>query len=183
MKEQIKKICTICKKEKLIEEFHRGTGKYGRRSMCSICTKERYDKPERLAKISANRTFKRQNDPVYRDRDRELTKANYRKNILRYLVKAARNRAKKRNIPFDITTEDLVLPEKCPLLNIELKMNEGRMKYNSYSIDKIDNSLGYIKGNVWIISTKANLLKGNSTIEELELLVINLKKKIQQIKE
>ena len=34
--------------------------------------------------------------------------------------------------------------------------------------------LGYIKGNVWVISNKANRIKNNATLEELRLLVKNL---------
>lgn len=43
------------------------------------------------------------------------------------------------------------------------------------SLDKIIPKLGYVKGNVWVVSNKANRIKSNATIEELELLVKNLK--------
>lgn len=46
---------------------------------------------------------------------------------------------------------------------------------DSPTIDKIIPNLGYVKGNVWVISAKANRMKSNATVEELELLVKNLK--------
>ena len=49
---------------------------------------------------------------------------------------------------------------------------------NSYSLDRIDSSKGYIPGNVWVISRRANAIKSDATLEELELLVKNLKEKI-----
>ena len=45
---------------------------------------------------------------------------------------------------------------------------------DSYSLDKIIPELGYVKGNVWIISNKANAIKSNASLEELKLLVKNL---------
>jgi len=181
MENDIKKICTLCGIEKSINQFHKGTGKYDRRSMCNVCTKERYDKPDRLSKISANRTFKRQNDEEYRLRDCALTKENYRKNPISYLIRAAKARAKKTGMEFNITKDNLILPEYCPLLGIKLKVNTDRMAFDSYSLDRIDSKKGYIKGNVWVISFKANCIKNDGTIEEIELLAKNLRKQLNNM--
>ncbi len=70
----------------------------------------------------------------------------------------------------------MVLPKFCPLLNIALKINQIKSENNSFSLDRIDNSKGYIPGNVWIISKRANWIKNNASIEELDTLVNNLKK-------
>ena len=104
-----------------------------------------------------------------------MAKLNNKNNPLKYLIKLAKIRAKDKNLEFSITENDLILPVLCPLLNITLQINEQKSNYNSYSLDRIDNSKGYIPGNVWVISHRANFLKNNASIEELELLVKNLK--------
>lgn len=85
-------------------------------------------------------------------------------NIERYLVQSARNRAKKYNLPFDITHEDVVVPEFCPYLGIKLVPFS---EWSSPSLDKIIPELGYVKGNIQVISTKANTMKNNATQDEL----------------
>ncbi len=76
-------------------------------------------------------------------------------------------RATAKNVPFDLTLEDLDLPEVCPILGIPLKFNKNGADDDSYSMDRIDNTKGYTKNNVQIISLKANKLKNNGTLDEL----------------
>ena len=78
---------------------------------------------------------------------------------------AARKRAKTDNMEFNIGVEDIVIPTHCPILGIELFKN-GNDKDNAPSIDRIDNTKGYIKGNVCIMSYKANRIKNDGTAEE-----------------
>lgn len=85
-------------------------------------------------------------------------------NIERYLVQSARNRAKKYNLPFNITHEDIIVPEFCPYLGIKLVPFS---EWSSPSLDKIIPELGYVKGNIQVISTKANTMKNNATQDEL----------------
>jgi len=95
---------------------------------------------------------------------------------LRRLVASAKIRATKKGLAFDICIEDLILPTVCPLLGIPLVRGINKICAGSPSLDRKVPSLGYIKGNVWVISFKANAIKQNATIQELELLVANLKK-------
>lgn len=46
---------------------------------------------------------------------------------------------------------------------------------------RYDNTKGYVKGNIWVVSRRANTLKNNASIEELELLVSNLKRRIEEV--
>lgn len=72
---------------------------------------------------------------------------------------------------------DIEIPGYCPLLGIKLNKHagEGEAKFDSPTIDKLIPSPGYTKGNVWVISRRANMIKYDATLEELELLVGNLK--------
>lgn len=69
---------------------------------------------------------------------------------------------------FTILPGDIELPSHCPILGIPLVFRKGKGAWaDSPSVDRIDNSKGYIPGNVWVISRKANSMKGNATPKEL----------------
>lgn len=84
-----------------------------------------------------------------------------------------KGRAKKHGIPFNLDVEDIVIPDKCPILGIELNKSKftGRPLPNTPSIDKIIPAKGYVKGNIDIISYRANSLKNNGTLEEFKKIV------------
>lgn len=82
------------------------------------------------------------------------------------LVSSAKARAKKKGIDFNITVEDVEIPESCPMLNIPLVKGKGRFSDNSPTLDRIDNNKGYIKGNIQVISYRANSIKRDASIEE-----------------
>lgn len=179
MEEVRSRICTKCGKEKPLEEFSRNkNGKYGRRAFCKECERKIQNSSEKLARRNELRRQRRENDE-YRLacnlKDTE-TRHNNVDSIKKALVRAAKARAKKKGIPFNITIEDFILPETCPLLEIPLTVGYGNSQENSYSLDKIIPELGYVKGNVWVISNKANMIKNNASLSELQLLVKNLEK-------
>jgi len=94
----------------------------------------------------------------------------------RSLYQAAKTRAKRDRLPFSITIHDIVIPDTCPLLGIPLIRNRGNGPGpNSPSLDKINPALGYVKGNIQIISFMANSMKQNATLEQMEMLVKNWK--------
>lgn len=81
----------------------------------------------------------------------------------------AKVRSKQSGREFDITPEDIVIPDVCPILGIALNMNSGRSGAydNSPSLDRIDNSRGYTKDNIQVISQRANAMKSSASAEEL----------------
>lgn len=99
------------------------------------------------------------------------SKEENRQNFQRYaksnpekvLLNAARARAKQQNLPFDIDVSDVIIPDVCPYLKTPFE--KGTMY--AASIDKIRPELGYVKGNVEVISRKANVMKNNASTEEL----------------
>lgn len=88
-----------------------------------------------------------------------------RENPKTTILVSAKSRAKKRNFPFNITQKDFSIPKYCPVLGI--KINVLADDDSSPSLDKVDPKLGYIKGNINIISQRANRLKNDSTINDL----------------
>ena len=92
-----------------------------------------------------------------------------------YLLAAARYRSTERGMEFTITKEDIVIPDKCPLLGIDI-IPKAKDRFHSPSLDRIDNNKGYTPDNIWVVSSRANTLKNDASIQELELLVENLKK-------
>jgi len=89
-----------------------------------------------------------------------------------------KSRSKIRNIPFDLEIEDIVVPDFCPVLGIKIKSvaGSGTNFKNSPSVDRIDPNRGYTKDNIRIISNRANLLKSNATVEEMEKILADIKK-------
>ena len=85
------------------------------------------------------------------------------------LLTSARNRARKKGIPFDLTVDDIVIPERCPILGVELTRNMGSHggTPTSASIDKIVPEKGYVKGNIQVISLLANNMKSSANSEQL----------------
>ena len=87
------------------------------------------------------------------------------------LIRWAKRRAKKNNILFTIEPEDIEIPLICPVLGIALFKGEGLPCDNSPTLDRIVPELGYVPGNIIVISNRANRIKSNATWRELRLLV------------
>ena len=103
-----------------------------------------------------------------------------------YMIRNSKWSAKRRNHEFNLTIDDIQLPEYCPLLGIKLYYNfEKRTHFNSFnhaSLDRIDNSKGYIKGNVIVISRLANAMKNEANFEQLLTFSDNIKQLINYYK-
>ncbi len=81
--------------------------------------------------------------------------------------------AKRKNIHFSLRFEDIVFPTHCPILGIELDYGKKKtIKMNSPSFERFDSDLGYIQSNVIVVSYKANSMKRNGTLKELEKIVL-----------
>ena len=82
---------------------------------------------------------------------------------------AAKGRAKKLGLPFDLCPKDIVIPAVCPVLGIPLFSNVGKLGStpNSPTVDRIIPVKGYTQGNIQVISHRANTIKSDATAEEL----------------
>jgi hypothetical protein len=81
----------------------------------------------------------------------------------------AKSRVNKSNIPFDIEVSDIIIPEFCPILEIPLVAFSGSSggRHDSPALDRINNSLGYVKGNIQVISHLANMMKSYADPDQL----------------
>jgi len=107
---------------------------------------------------------------------------NYRyHDTLKRQFNARKQNAKRLGIPFTIIYEEIEKPEYCPVLGIKLNYGwsgENRRDDAKASFDKVIPELGYIPGNVFIISWRANKLKNNMSITELEKILTYMKERI-----
>lgn len=85
------------------------------------------------------------------------------------MLARARSRAKERGHEFNLELSDIHIPTHCPVLGIELVAHKGRSggNPNSPALDRVDNNKGYVKGNVMVVSHRANMMKVDASPEEL----------------
>jgi hypothetical protein len=95
----------------------------------------------------------------------------------------AKSRARKFNRPFNIEVSDIIIPDICPLLGVPIFRNVDKVGSNSPSVDCIIPELGYTKGNVWVVSYKANTVKGKLSLIQLQTFVQVLEEKIRRMHE
>lgn len=140
------KWCSGCKSDKLLTSFSKNkVRKDGFANWCKSCMRGIYTSQRYLA----NRT-------AYRDR-----------NIEHSLIIECRARARKRGLEFNLDDVDIVIPEYCPVLGIKIQRTRAKITDNTPSIDRVKMSRGYVRGNVRVISWKANRLKSDCDEPEI----------------
>lgn len=107
----------------------------------------------------------------YKEAIKQRTKQYKHANRERYMFYNCKKRANKASLEFNLDMSDFVVPEICPVLGIPLFWSDGKKTDHTPSMDRVDNDKGYIKGNVCIISEKANRMKQNHTLASLKLFV------------
>ena len=85
------------------------------------------------------------------------------------MIQAAKARAKKSGTPFNLTEADILVPAYCPVLGVKLERSLGSQGpgETSPTLDRIIPDLGYVVGNVIVVSNRANRAKSNLSVEEL----------------
>lgn len=86
------------------------------------------------------------------------------------LLSGAKKRAKRSGLPCSLTVHDMPsIPQRCPVLGIPIVSSPRRMSDSSPSLDRIKPALGYVRGNVRVVSWRANRLRCDGTAAELLL--------------
>lgn len=175
MTEMRTKVCSRCQADKALELFTPSKrGLHGRASICKACkadeAREKYrNDPDAASKAREVRSKRRDAYNGYHRKWQERQKQ------LRpewYIWNRAKRRARELGLPFDLQVEDVVIPQCCPILGMALMTaDNGIATDNSPSLDRIVPALGYIKGNVIVVSQRANRIKNDANIDELEAIV------------
>lgn len=105
---------------------------------------------------------------AYNEKMKDWQKTARRKNPERYMLTRAKIRAKQKNLPFDLTLADITIPTHCPVFGLELFVSSGFATDASPELDRIDPQKGYVKGNVIVVSRRANRIKNDATVLELQ---------------
>ncbi len=137
--------------------------------MDKICTKCGQSKSlnafSRSKDTSEDRTY------ACKDCVNAYSRAHYRKDVRKALLMSARVNARPRGLSCTLTLDDIPdLPSHCPVLGIKLSVADKGRNDHSASLDRIDNTRGYDKDNIVIVSWRANRLKGSATCEELRMI-------------
>jgi DNA-binding CsgD family transcriptional regulator len=93
----------------------------------------------------------------------------------------AKRRAAQKGMEFSLTPKYVksIVTKNCPVFGTPFHWEYGHgLGYNgsSPSLDRIDNSKGYVEGNVAIISRRANSIKSDATSEEIAKILAYMRK-------
>ena len=140
-------------------------------------------KAYREANIERIKAYREANKEKIAARQKAYRAANKEKTMLN----TARKRAKKNNIPFNLTEDYLksIYPSDmiCPVLGFEMSvgLDENGRPDTSPSLDRIIPEKGYVQGNVVVVSMRANTIKRDATPEELRKVADFYEKVFEQL--
>lgn len=167
--------CIKCNIQKPLDEFYKQRRtKNGHRPICKICEslrKKQYYLDNKEEILQQQKDYYEENKEAVLLKSKIDRETFFERDYKLNMIHRARQRAKKKNIEFSITEEDIIIPEYCPALGIKLEIQKGLKvaRKSSPSLDRIDVSKGYIPGNIQVISKLANTMKNAATLEELQL--------------
>lgn len=114
----------------------------------------------RAANLDRAREISRESSRRYRANNPDADLEYRQQNRERGMLNRARDRAKRRGLPFSLELSDIMIGEECPCCS---------RSYSEFrpELDRIVPPLGYTKENVIVICCVCNRKKDNSTAEEL----------------
>ena len=141
-----------------------GAGVYNAAVRHGVINPERYSKTERRLKrtlVARRKKFYSLNMLVDTEQQTKIVAR------IKDMYARKKQNAKNLDIKFTIKFSDILWPTHCPILKTKLDYFCKRTENNAPSFDRINSKKGYIKGNVQIISARANRLKNNATLAEI----------------
>lgn len=148
------------------EEKRRYNTEYSRKRRAQLRGSTKH---EQLKARSRERYHERKQERDELDKMRKYSRDRYASDRRLSLFEGAKRRAKLEGLPFTITIDDIVIPDMCPVLGIPIVLGQPANSPNLPSLDKFDPALGYVPGNITVMSLRANSLKRDATTEEIRL--------------
>jgi hypothetical protein len=149
--------------EQKLLEYHRNYSREWR---------QRTKTPEKLKHLAEQQRVYRKNNNKKLKKIEQLSRLKTRQTTIpNRLLALAKLRAKKKGLPFNLSLEYIVSiwpkDNNCPVFNTPFQIDSKGSRSMNATLDRIIPSEGYIKGNVVVISFKANRIKNDATTEEL----------------
>ncbi len=148
-----------------------------KRGYCIECRRNSIGKHKKRNRVKIN-TAERARYALDPALGKERDRRRYEKDFIKIALKSAKKRADKKKLPYNLAENDVQVPTLCPVFSIELKIGKGKFNNASPSLDRIVPALGYVRGNVWVISQRANRIKNDASVEELQTLIEAIKKQL-----
>jgi len=148
------KKCSKCKTNKNYKDFH-----------SDLSTKDGYTYQCKACRNKSSRNYLKTERGRYVHRTQEKIRRSV--NPKSMLLNLAKQRAKRKGLDFCLRCSDFDIPDMCPVLGIPIFSSE-KLTDNSPTIDRINNTVGYVANNIMVISWRANRLKSDASASELE---------------
>ena len=92
------------------------------------------------------------------------------------MVRRAEYRAKAKGLPFNITYQDITIPDDCPCCHVRLVPKHERLlhmktgAFDTPSLDRKVPNLGYVRGNIGVLCMACNAKKSGIDEQMLKFL-------------
>jgi hypothetical protein len=114
-----------------------------------------------------NKERVKERNTAYRERTKAEAKAWRDDNKDKLYFLSIKARAAKKGLEFNLEESDVTTVKSCPVFGVALVRSSKIHSWNSPSVDRIDNTKGYVKGNIQVMSYLANSMKRDATDEQL----------------
>lgn len=134
-----------------------------------------------MSTSAGNRDYYQRNPEAYKRQLARIRKWHANDRVLRperTIMHAAKARAKRKGLPFDLEMTDILIPMYCPILGLKLERGVKVQHDASPVLDRMIPALGYVKGNVQVICQRANRIKNDATPDELETIALYVRKTV-----
>lgn len=174
------KTCSKCNTELLLSSFGPRKGcKDGVNTICRVCASKKS-----LAYYHANEHVKKrqnalQKTPKHRERKRLIMRRIHDRDPQKAMLDVVKRRSVKQGRTFALVSSDIVIPEVCPCCSVKLVRGDKRVTTTSPSVDRIENSKGYLPDNIWVICNRCNMLKGDASPVELRRIADAVDRRLQ----